>query len=214
VRIFHDRVEAGRLLARVVAGMGLTRPVVLGIPRGGLVVAAEIARAAGAELDVVLARKLGAPMNPEAAIGAASESGEVFLNDIMVGTIGVPRSYLELERTRVLAEIHRRSALYRKVRPRASLRGRSVIVTDDGVATGATMQASLWTARQEEPLELIAALPVAPEDTLDKLAHYADQTICLCAPPDFQAVGQFYHRFEQTTDEEAIALLAAAIGTP
>jgi putative phosphoribosyl transferase len=204
---FHDRVEAGRLLGHELEARGLRNAVVLGIPRGGVVVGREVAHAINAELDIVIARKLGAPGNPELAIGAISEDGRLFLDERLASQVGADSAYIEEERARQLREIARRAESYRKVRPKVSLRGRPAIVTDDGVATGATAQAALRAVRQEQPEVLILALPVGPPETLRRLALDADEVLCLRAPAFFAAVGQFYVAFDQTQDEELVQIL-------
>lgn len=206
---FRDRVAAGQLLAKELAGWRGQRVVVLGIPRGGLVVACELARAIDADLDIVLSRKLRTPGHEELAMGAVSEDGKVFLNDEVVTEMGISRnsSYLRREREIQMQEITRRAELIRRVRPKVPIEGRVAIVTDDGVATGATMQAAVWAARQEHPSRLVVALPVGPEDTVSRLAQDADEVMCLRVPPYFAAVGQFYLRFGQVEDEEVLAIL-------
>lgn len=206
---YADRAEAGLLLARQLQNMGLAKPgmVVLGIPRGGIILAYEIAHVINADLDIVLSRKMRAPGNPELAIGAASENGKIFLHRELVETIGVGEKYIREEQARQMAEIARRSELIRAVLPRVPLSGRDVIVTDDGIATGATMQAALWTVAQEKPSRLIGAVPVGPEDTLSELARDADEFVCLRSPPDFAAVGQFFRVFPQIEDEEVVAIM-------
>ena len=206
---FRDRVAAGQLLAKELAGWRGQRVVVLGIPRGGLVVACELARAIDADLDIVLSRKLRTPGHEELAMGAVSEDGKVFLNDEVVTEMGISRnsSYLRREREIQMQEITRRAELIRRVRPKVPIEGRVAIITDDGVATGATMQAAVWAARQEHPSRLVVALPVGPEDTVSRLAQDADEVICLRVPPYFAAVGQFYLRFGQVEDEEVLAIL-------
>ena len=207
--VFSNRVEAGRSLAEHLWAYRGAGTVVLGVPRGGLVVAREIAAALGAELDVVLAHKLGAPGQPEYAVGAMSEAGRLFVS-AAAASAGADESYLREEARRVLAEIQQRVALYRQFLARATLKDRTVIVTDDGIATGATMQAALWSVRQEQPRKLVAALPVAPEDSLNRLADGCDAILCLSAPADFRAVGQFYSDFAQVEDEEVLAMLRQA----
>ena len=206
---FRDRVAAGQLLAKELAGWRGQRVVVLGIPRGGLVVACELARAIDADLDIVLSRKLRTPGHEELAMGAVSEDGKVFLNDEVVTEMGISRnsSYLRREQEIQMQEIARRAELIRRVRPKVPIEGRVAIVTDDGVATGATMQAAVWAARQEHPSRLVVALPVGPEDTVSRLAQDADEVMCLRVPPYFAAVGQFYLRFGQVEDEEVLAIL-------
>ncbi len=206
---FRDRVAAGQLLAKELAGWRGQRVVVLGIPRGGLVVACELARAIDADLDIVLSRKLRTPGHEELAMGAVSEDGKVFLNDEVVTEMGISRnsSYLRREREIQMQEITRRAELIRRVRPKVPIEGRVAIVTDDGVATGATMQAAVWAARQEHPSRLVVALPVGPEDTVSRLAQDADEVMCLRVPPYFAAVGQFYLRVGQVEDEEVLAIL-------
>lgn len=206
---FTDRTEAGRLLARQLQSTSVAHRgmVVLGIPRGGIILAWEIARAVDADLDIVLSRKLGAPGNPELAIGAIAEDGKVFLHRMLVENLGVSDSYIREEQARQMAEIARRSELIRRILPRVPLAGREVIVTDDGIATGATMQAALWSVSQERPSRLIGALPVGPEDTLMALARDADDLICLRSPPEFAAVGQFYRFFPQIEDKEVFAIM-------
>ena len=204
---FTDRLEAGQLLGRELKKWRGQRAVVLGIPRGGLIVARELARALEADLDIVLSRKLGAPGNPELAIGSIAEDGRLFLNEMLVSEMAVESGYLQQEKERQLAEIRRRTELIRRFLPKMPLEGKVVIVTDDGVATGATMQAALWAARQEHPRVLIAALPVGPVENVRRLAEAADEMVCLRAPSIFSAVGQFYMRFDQVGDEEVLELL-------
>lgn len=205
---FEDRVEAGRLLGRELSGLRGQGAVVLGIPRGGLVVAWELARQIEADLDIVLSHKLGAPGNSELAIGAVAEDGRLFLHQDLVGQLGVDSGYIEREKELQLAVLAQRTRQARRVLPRAELTGRLVIVTDDGVATGATLQAALWAARQQKPKKLIAALPVGPQETIARLAEDADEMVCLRAPYSFAAVGQFYLRFEQVEDDQVDRILA------
>jgi predicted phosphoribosyltransferase len=204
---FRDRQEAGRLLARELREYQGQNAVTLGIPRGGIVVARELARAIDAELDVVLAHKLRTPGHAELAMGSIAEDGKLFLNEGVVRELGVAETYVQQEKRRQLAEIRRRVELIRQVRPKVPLRGRIVIVTDDGVATGATTQAALWAVRLEHPSKLVVALPVGPEDTVMRLAEDADEMICLRAPPLFAAVGQFYMRFQPVEDDELLQIL-------
>lgn len=204
---FYDRVEAGRLLGRELKDFSEAETIVLGIPRGGLVIARELAHALSAHLDIVLSRKLGAPGNPELAIGAVAEDGRLFLHEDMIRLYRINDAYIQEEKARQMAEMARRAGLIRRILPKVPLAGKVAIITDDGVATGATMQAALWTVRQEHPLKLVAALPVGPEETVGALAHDADETICLRSPLDFASVGQFYVHFSQVEDEEVSAII-------
>ncbi len=204
---FRDRQEAGQLLAHELQEWRGQGAVALGIPRGGIVVARELAQALDAELDIVLSRKLRTPGHTELAMGSVAEDGKLFLNESVIREMRVERPYIQQERTRQLAEIARRRQLVREVRPKMPLEGKVVIVTDDGVATGATFQAALWAVRQEHPKTLIAAIPVGSEESVRMLARDADETICLRAPPFFAAVGQFYMRFSQVEDEDVLAIL-------
>jgi putative phosphoribosyl transferase len=205
--LFKDRREAGRLLVQQLSGYRGQKAVVLGIPRGGIVVAQELARTLQADLDVVLAHKLRTPGHAELAMGSVAEDGSLFLNEEVVQALAVDRAYIQQEKARQMAEIRRRTRLFRQGRRKVPLAGRTVIVTDDGVATGATTQAALWAVRLEKPEKLIAALPVGPEDTIIRLAEDVDEMICLRTPPLFAAVGQFYLRFEPVEDGEVLEIL-------
>lgn len=204
---FRDRQEAGRLLAQQLVEIGGKKAVVLGIPRGGIIVARELARALDAELDIVLSHKLRTPGRQELALGSIAEDGKLFLNEGLVQELGVGQSYIQREGAQQFAEMKRRAELIRKIRPKVPLKGRLVIITDDGVATGATTQAALWAVRQEQPSRLIAAIPVGAEDTIRRLAEDADEIVCLRAPEYFAAVGQFYVRFDQVEDEQMLEIL-------
>jgi len=206
---FRNREEAGSLLAGALNGLGGAGTVVLGIPRGGVVVASQLSRILKANLDIVLSHKLGAPHNPELAIGAIGESGKVFLDKSIASLTGSDEAYLEAEAKRQSAEIKRRAEAFRKILPKRELKARTVIITDDGVATGATMQAALWAARQEKPKRLIAACPVASSEAIERIEGYCDEVIVYRLPDFFGAVGQFYRDFGQTTDEEVMAILKA-----
>lgn len=169
--------------------------------------AAEISRLLDAELDIVLSRKLGAPYNPELAIGAVSEEGKIFLNKDVVLLAGADRIYIAEEKARQLAEIKARIQRFRQVKAKVSLKGKTVVVTDDGVATGATMQAALLAIRKENPKKVIAAIPVAAKESLKALTKYADEVIVLRVPDYLGAISQFYVNFEQTSDEEVLRIL-------
>jgi putative phosphoribosyl transferase len=204
---FMNRVEAGKLLGQELKNLNLKNPIILGIPRGGLVIAREAAIILECDIDVVLSRKLGAPGNPELAIGAIAEDGSVFMNNSISSSIGVFGSYIEQEKGRQLSILSSRNEKYRKILPKADLTGKTVIIVDDGVATGATMQAALWAARKENLSYLIAAAPVGSKDSIERLAKDADEVICLYTPAFFAGVGQFYVEFEQVDDQTVEQLM-------
>jgi putative phosphoribosyl transferase len=204
---FQDREQAGQLLARELSNFSQEKAVVIGIPRGGLLVAQSLAENIGAELDIVISRKLGTPGQSELAMGAVAEDGEVFLNQDITTELAIPEALIEQEKERQLAEIKRRIQLIRRVKSKVPLQGRTVIVTDDGVATGATMQVAVWALRQENPRKLIAALPVASDEAVARLAQVVEELICLRMPTNFMAVGQFYLQFAQVTDEQVLDIL-------
>lgn len=205
--MFHDREDAAHQLAARLKGRALHEPLVLAIPRGGVVTGAVLARELGAELDVVLSRKLRAPGQPELAIGAIAEDGQVYLNHHAEGFLEGLENYLAGERRHQLAEIARRRKLFRAARPQARITGRSVLVTDDGIATGSTMIAALQAVKAQKPRELIVAVPVASPDRLAEVRRWCDDVVCLLTPELFWAVGQFYEDFRQVEDEEAVELL-------
>ncbi len=209
---FRDRTQAGQLLAEELDEFRGKGAVVLGIPRGGIVIAEELARRLDAELDIVLARKLGAPGHSELAAGAMAEDGTVYLNEEVVRQLGVTSQYIEQEKINQMNEIRRRSRLIRSVLPKTPLKNRMVLITDDGVATGATMEAALRAVRQEGPQRLIAAVPVASEEALIRISSDADAIICLRRPYTFYAVGQFYRNFFQVEDQDVLRILEKEAG--
>jgi predicted phosphoribosyltransferase len=204
-RSFEDRAEAGRLLGKALLHLRETSPLVLGIPRGGVVVARSIAEVLDAEFDAFFSLKIGAPGNPELAVGAVAEGGGIFVSAPYVERMGL-EGFVEREQSAKRAEIGRRAALVRKLRPRASPAGRTVIVTDDGVATGATVKAAIGALRREGPSRIVGAFPVGPEGAMEKLAEETDELVCLRCPGGFMAVGQFYRNFKQVEDAEVEAL--------
>ncbi len=205
--MFLDRVEAGRQLAEALIDLR-DRPdpiVVLAIPRGGVVVAREVARALHAPLDICLTHKIGAPGNPELAIGAVADDGTTILDEFLSHSLQVPRQYIEAELQYWKIELARRAEVYRSGRARVPVKDRVAIVIDDGVATGSTLIAALRSTRAAGVKSLIAAVPVGPRDTIERvLSREADRVECLRAPVDFYAVGAFYRHFEQVSDEEVI----------
>lgn len=204
---FYNREEAGRLLAGELRKWQGPDTVVLGIPRGGVVIAAEIAWSLNAGLDILLAHKMGAPFNPEYAIGAVSEDGNVFLDESSVRRAGADETYIEKEKDRQLAELSRRGRTFRAFHPKVPLRDKKVVITDDGVATGATARAAIWAVRQEFPKEIIAAFPVGAEEALRGLARHADHVVGLRVSGVLGAVGEFYAHFAQVSDEEVVHIL-------
>ncbi len=205
--LFKDRIQAGRLLGDALKDLRGQKAVVLGIPRGGVIIAREIAHILDADLDVVLSRKLGTPGQEELAMGSLSEDGNIFLNDDVVKPLGITSRQIEQEKARQMAEISRRNQLFRKALPKTPLQGRVVVVTDDGLATGATMQAALWAVHQEKSCTLVVAVPVASGEALERISADADETVCLRQPPNFYAVGQFYMRFYQVEDEDVLHIM-------
>jgi predicted phosphoribosyltransferase len=209
VRTFANRQEAGRLLAARLSDLKTERPVVLALPRGGVPVGAEIARALKAPLDLVMVRKIGAPLQAELAVGAVvdGEQHEVVRNDDIIQLLGVSESYIEAETRKELHEIERRRAQYLGQRPRAEVTGRIAILVDDGIATGSTMRAAIHATRRRNPARLIVAVPVAAPETVDALATEADEIRCLLMPEGLGAIGLYYRDFSQVTDGEVKALL-------
>jgi putative phosphoribosyl transferase len=207
---FENRSAAGRSLAAALAGYEASRPVVLALPRGGVPVAAEVAAALGAPLDLILVRKIGVPAQPELAMGAVADGAApiVVRNAEIIQRSGVTEAQFNAVRDAQLAEIERRRRRYLGPRARADVSGRSVIVIDDGIATGATMRTALRAVRARAPKELVLAVPVAAKDTLDDLRDEADSIICLERPAWLEAVGFFYGDFRQVRDAEVIATLA------
>jgi putative phosphoribosyl transferase len=212
--MFRDRSDAGRQLATLLEEYRAEHPVVIGLPRGGVVVASEVAEALGAPMDILVVRKLGAPEHRELAIGAVVDSDEakVLLDPDLIERLGVTREYLEQEIAREIQEIHRRESAYRAGRPPVPLEGRTVIVVDDGVATGASTRVALRAIRAKHPARVVLAVPVGSPETLRSLESEADEVIAVAAPDDFRAVGQFYEYFDQTGDEEVVGLLEQARG--
>lgn len=209
--LFADRRDAGRKLAKTVSGRDFRDPVVLALPRGGVPVGFEVAKALGAPLDILMVRKIGAPGHEEYGIGALVDgaSPQVVIDEAMARAVGASRDYIDMQIARELAEIERRRALYRIGAP-VTLTGRTVIVVDDGIATGGTVRAALQGIAKTGAARVVLAVPLAPADVLTVLQTLCDQVVCLATPAPFHAVGLHYSDFRQTGDEEVIALLAQA----
>jgi putative phosphoribosyl transferase len=211
VRIFDDRHDAGRALAEVMRSRALNDPIILGLPRGGIPVAYEIALALQAPLDCLTVRKLGAPYQPELAIGAIASGGIRVLNDELIAQIpGIDDAFIEALVADESQEMARRERLYRGDRPFPELRRRDVVLVDDGMATGASMRAAAEAVQSRDPSSVLIAVPTASEEAVRLLEDEVDEVICLQTPSPFLAVGYFYRNFGQTTDVEVHQLLAEA----
>lgn len=209
---FRDRAEAGQLLAtRLSSYAGQRDVLVLALPRGGVPVASEVARALHAPLDVIIVRKLGVPGQEELALGAIASGGVCILNEDVVRALRIPEELIHAEAAREQREVERREHLYRQGRPALEMHRRVVILVDDGMATGATMRAAVAAVKQQQPARIIIAVPVAASDTCEELAAEVDEVFCLLRPRALLAVGYWYEQFSQTTDEEVTDLLARAV---
>jgi predicted phosphoribosyltransferase len=210
--MFADRMDAGVALAQELLHLKDRDPAVFALARGGVPVGFEVAVALRAPLDAVLVRKIGAPHHEELAIGAVVDGAhpEIFLNESVIEGLAIPSSYVEAAAKRELAEIARRKALYFRNRPRVDAVGKSAIVVDDGIATGATMRAALFSVRRQKPARLVLAVPVATTDTIEEFRAEVDEVVCLHQPDTLYAVGVFYEDVTQVSDEEVIDLLERA----
>jgi putative phosphoribosyl transferase len=210
--VFTDRTEAGRRLAQRLARFRSEQPLVLALPRGGVAVGFEVARSLAAPLDLILVRKIGAPFQPELAIGAVvdGDQAETVLNRDLIEEFQICEPYLKRACAREIEEIERRRRLYGAARPKVEVRERTAIVVDDGIATGATMEAALRATRRAGPRRLVLAVPVAPPDTIERLRPLVDEIECLMTPDHLGAIGMFYADFRQLSDREVVALLQRA----
>lgn len=205
---FHDRAEAGRLLAAKLSEYA-NRPdvLVLALPRGGVPVGYEVAKALNAPLDVFLVRKLGVPGHEELAMGAIATGGTLVLNDDVVLTLRIPQQLMDVVAQREKQELERRERAYRDDRPQPDVQGKTIILVDDGLATGSTMRAAIRALRQREPTKIVVAVPAASPDTCDAFRDEVDDIVCALTPEPFYAVGLWYEDFSQTTDEEVRDLM-------
>jgi predicted phosphoribosyltransferase len=209
--MFADRTAAGRDLGRRLAEAGIAdNVVVLGLPRGGIPVACEVGAALDAPVDALIVRKLGAPFNPELALGAIAYGGVTVYNEELLEQLGLEESQLEPIRARELAELERRERTYRADRPPLAIAGTTVVIVDDGMATGATMHAAVVATRALAPKRIIVAVPTAAIDAVERLERVADQVVALATPEPYFGVGAWYAQFPQLTDDEVVAALAAA----
>ena len=207
--MFKDRLEAAHQLSKALAKYHGQNPLVLAIPRGAVPMGAWMAQELNGQLDVVLVRKLRAPFDPEVAIGAVDESGLAYLSPY-AATLGLDPQYVKDEIKLQMKTIKARRKQYSLTRAPVEVKGRVVIVVDDGLATGATMMSALKATREKQPRHLVFAIPVASPDALAKVKPLADETVCLSAPKDFMAVAQFYRQFPQVDDEQVMAFLQAS----
>jgi predicted phosphoribosyltransferase len=207
--VFRDRSDAGRRLARALASYKSRRAIVLALPRGGVPVAAEVAEALDAPLDLILVRKIGVPGQPELAMGAVVDGAApiVVRNEDVIELSGITGEQFDAVSAQELAEIERRRRFYIGERARAEIEGQTVIVIDDGVATGATTRAALQAVRSRKPKELVLAVPVAPPETIGHLRKEVDALVCLETPEPFGAIGYFYRDFRQVSDQEVLTIL-------
>ena len=205
--MFLDRVEAGQKLAEKLLKYKEMGPIVLAIPRGGVVVASEVASALSCDFDLVIPRKIGAPNNPELAVGALAKEGAVILNKELTKSLNISPDYLREEIEKQVIEIKRRRQKYLGDRSSIDLRGKTVILVDDGLATGYTSLAAIKAVREDKPEKVVLAVPVAPREAIERLKTEVEELICLETPELFFAVGQFYYDFAQTTDEQVVEIL-------
>ncbi len=207
--LFNDRRDAGKQLASQLGGYKDRKDViVLGLARGGMVTAAEVSSALGVPLNVVVVRKIGAPGNEELALGAIAEHGEGVFNDQLIGILGVSPDYLKREVERQRKILKERLSLYRGRSPAPDLNGKTVILVDDGIATGSSMRVAIHSVREAKAKKIVMAVPVAAPDSLRKIGKEVDEVVCLSSPVFFEAVGAFYRIFDQTSDDEVIRLLS------
>lgn len=202
--VYKNRVEAGKLLAKKLKGV--KEPLVLAIPRGGVEVAFEVSKKLKSPLDITVARKLGAPTNPELAIGAVTAEGDIYLDEELVGRSNIHHDYIVDVREKEMKEAQRREKTYRSSKEK-SLKGKTVILVDDGLATGATMEVVVRSVKRKGAKKVIVATPVAPQETIEKFKKIVDEVVVLSIPESFYAIGQFYSDFPQVSDQQVIKIL-------
>ena len=200
--IYPDRRAAGKLLAERLASIVETKPIILSLPRGGVIIGAEVAKALDAEHDLVICRKIGAPYNPEVAIGALTQDGQLLQDDVVIDALAITKGYLETQIRLGLKEIDRQLSRFRGEKPFPDLLNKTVVLVDDGLATGFTMEAAVEFTRRMEPSRIIIGIPVGAAEAIVKLKAKVDQIVCPLIPVKFWAVGQFYQNFNQVKDEE------------
>jgi len=204
---FEDRTDAGQKLAPLLQKFKMEQPVVLAVPRGGVIVGGEVARDLQIPLDILIVRKIGAPFNPEVAIGAVLPDGSAVLDTVLIKKANIADQYIKQVIEEQTAEIRRRQRLYKGTEEMPLLADKTVIIVDDGIATGYTMEAAILGLRKYKPQAIIVAVPVAPREIVERLQKVADEVVCLDTPEPFFAVGQFYQNFTQTSDDEVIRIL-------
>ncbi|MDV3293904.1 MAG: hypothetical protein LYZ70_06505 [Nitrososphaerales archaeon] len=207
--MFRDRRQAGEALAAALMDLKGEDVIVLAIPRGGVVVGDVVARALGAPLDVVVTKKIGAPGQPEYALGAVTQDGEALVDDEAVRMLGVDREYVEKEASRQAMEVRDRMRRFRGDMPLPTLKGRTVVIVDDGIATGSTILAAVRSVRRQAPKSVVVAAPVGPVETVARMSGEADRVVCLETPKPFFAIGEFYSEFEQVEDDEVKRILSS-----
>ena len=205
--LFHDRVDAGRRLAAALAEFKGEELVILGIPRGGVVVASEVAKALGAPLDIVVTRKIEAPGEPEYALGAVTQEGEVIMDRQAAESLGATKEYLDAQVMKKRAEVNERMRKFRGDAPYLDLEGKVVVIVDDGIATGRSVAAAVMSVKKRRPKKIVVAVPVAPKDAVETLTGDGTRVVCLETPGPFLAIGEFYGVFDQVDDKEVKQIL-------
>jgi putative phosphoribosyl transferase len=205
--IFKDRQEAGKVLVKELDKLNLNNPLIVAIPRGGVIIAQALAEKYNNPINLILPRKIGSPTNREVAIGAVTQDGTVILDDYLMSILGLTQEELADDIQGVIDEINRRDKVYPNIIKLDEVSNREVVLMDDGIATGYTIMAAIQSLKNRQPARLILAVPVAPEEVIIKLKNQVDEVVCIDTPEDFYAVGQFYEEFEQVSDNEVLAIL-------